>query len=586
LTKTRLLERKGDFAEALQAVEHLIELSNQAHDALLGQMARLAKAEVLLSLARGDELACTLSSAMAWLPGAPLDLYAQYERILACALAASGDVEAGRAHMERARRIYTGLRTKPGLIELDRRWDAACAAAPPAAPPLTHPPPETRAARAAVHSLAGLLLSAGRPELLAREMHQILTDTAAVDHAAVLAYTDDRAAVVAETGIAQPDERERRFAVGRAGERRFELVATPRRDIEAATTVDALGLVLAAVHEIEQARAEREDRTALWPAEDDVDGDGRVASGQLRELFQSARRVATTSVAVLITGESGTGKEVLARAIHRYSARAARPFVPFNCAAVPRDLVESQLFGHRRGSFTGADRDHPGVVRGAAGGTLFLDEIGELGLDLQPKLLRFLEAGEISPIGEAVPLAVDVRIVAATNKDLEQEVRERRFREDLFYRLNVVPLRIPPLRDRRDEIPAMVRHFTARAAEEFRKGSVRVAQATLEHLLLYNWPGNVRQLQNELRRMVALAEPNAVLQPSDLTEDITKAGPRSRPAREDVAALGPLAPELERVERRMIRAALTAHGGRVEAAAQALGISRKGLYLKRQRLGI
>ncbi len=519
------------------------------------------------------------------LAGAPLDLYAHYERVLACALAGAGDIAAGRTHMERARRIYAGLRTKPGLIELGRRWDAACATAPAAAP-LDHPPPATGAARAAVQSLAGLLLTAGRPELLAREMHQVLIDTAAVDHAAVLAYTDNHPTVVDETGVAGAGARERRFAVGATGDRRFELVATPRPDLEAAATVDALGLILAAVREIEQARAEREDRTALWPAEDDDDGDGRVASGQLRDLFQFARRVATTSVAVLISGESGTGKEVLARAIHRYSARTTRPFVPFNCAAIPRDLVESQLFGHRRGSFTGADRDHLGVVRSAAGGTLFLDEIGELGLDLQPKLLRFLESGEVSPIGEAAPLAVDVRIVAATNKDLEHEVREGRFREDLFYRLNVVRLRIPPLRERRDEIPAMVRHFTARAAEEFRKGSVRVAQATLEHLLLYHWPGNVRQLQNELRRMVALAEPNAILQPSDLTEAITQAGPHGRSAHEEIGPVGPLAPELERIERRMIKAALTAHGGRLEAAARALGISRKGLYLKRQRLGI
>ncbi len=187
---------------------------------------------------------------------------------------------------------------------------------------------------------------------------------------------------------------------------------------------------------------------------------------------------------MLITGESGTGKEILARAIHRYSPRADKPFVPFNCTAIPRDLLESQLFGHRRGAFTGADRDSPGLIRTAKDGTLFLDEIGEMSLDLQPKLLRFLESGEISPLGEPTPLTVDVRIVAATNSNVEQLVHEGRFREDLFYRLNVVRLTIPPLRERRDEIPALVHHFVARAAAEFSKGRVRLAEETMEYLLL------------------------------------------------------------------------------------------------------
>src|SRR5262249_10101773 len=215
------------------------------------------------------------------------------------------------------------------------------------------------------------------------------------------------------------------------------------------------------------------------------DGDQTVILGRMRELMTLARRVATTNVSVLITGESGTGKEILARAIHRFSARADKPFVPFNCTAVPRELLESQLFGYRRGPFTGAQRDHLGLIRAAKDGTLFLDEIGELGLDLQPKLLRFLESGEINPLGEPSPFNVNVRILAATNRDLEELVQEGRFREDLFYRLNVVRLAIPPLRERRDEIPALVHHLTARAASEFGKGRVRVAEDTMEHLLLY-----------------------------------------------------------------------------------------------------
>ncbi len=191
-----------------------------------------------------------------------------------------------------------------------------------------------------------------------------------------------------------------------------------------------------------------------------------------------------------------------------------KPFVPFNCTAVPKDLLESQLFGHRRGAFTGAERDHPGLIRAAQGGTLFLDEVGELGLDLQPKLLRFLESGEISPLGEPQPFTVNVRIVAATNANLERLVQDGKFREDLFYRLNVIPLTIPPLRERRDEIPALVHHFLARAAAEYGKGRMRVKEETLAHLGLYSWPGNIRQLNNEIRRAVAVAEPDSVLTPN------------------------------------------------------------------------
>jgi DNA-binding NtrC family response regulator len=305
-----------------------------------------------------------------------------------------------------------------------------------------------------------------------------------------------------------------------------------------------------------------------------------------------AKRVANANVTVLITGESGTGKEVIARAIHTHSSRAQKPFIPFNCAAVPRELLESQLFGHRRGSFTGADRDHPGVIRSARDGTLFLDEIGEMSLELQPKLLRFLESGEICPLGESTPFVVNVRIVAATNANLDGLVKEGRFREDLFYRLNVIRLSLKPLRERRDEIPTLINHFLMRAVEEFRKSQLRMGEETMERLVLYAWPGNVRQLQNEIRRMVALAEPGAVLRPDVLSADILKTtsglAHASAPKLDEMGVpLGEkLNSTLSRIEREMIKAALHEHHGKVEAVAKALGISRKGLYLKRQRLGL
>jgi DNA-binding NtrC family response regulator len=362
------------------------------------------------------------------------------------------------------------------------------------------------------------------------------------------------------------------------------------RDDESFAIVNAVELLIASLRDIQHARAEQEERLTLWPADDSpVEDDQAVVAGKMRELMTFARKVASTDIGVLITGESGTGKEILARAVHRYSARADKPFVPFNSAAIPREMLESQLFGHRRGAFTGADRDSLGLIRAAKDGTLFLDEIGELGLDLQPKLLRFLESGEINPLGEPTPFTVDVRVIAATNSNLEELVQSGRFREDLFYRLNVIRLSIPPLRERQDEIPSLVHHFVARAASEFGKGCLRVAEETMEHLLLFRWPGNIRQLNNELRRMVALAEPDSILAPSSLSLDILRATPNAARASGPQLAVplhDKLMPTLSRVEREMIKVALTSNHGRIEAAARSLGISRKGLYLKRQRLGV
>jgi DNA-binding NtrC family response regulator len=315
------------------------------------------------------------------------------------------------------------------------------------------------------------------------------------------------------------------------------------------------------------------------------------ASDRMLDLVNTIRRVAASNVNVLLTGETGVGKELFARALHQASARSDRTFLPFNCATVPRDLFDSQLFGHKRGSFTGAMNDSAGVIRAAAGGTLFLDEIGEMTIETQPKLLRFLESGEILPLGETKPQIVDVRIVAATNAKLDQYVADGRFREDLYYRLNVIRIDIPPLRERREEIPALVEHFLERFGQELQKPMLRVADETLEYLVLYRWPGNVRQLANEIRRLVARAEPGAVLMPAHLSDDIaasrrtvsTETGPRK--ATEVVTRIDQsLSAAVEHIERAAIQRALAVCEGRLDEAAKMLGLSRKGLYLKRQRL--
>ena len=233
------------------------------------------------------------------------------------------------------------------------------------------------------------------------------------------------------------------------------------------------------------------------------------------------------------------------------------------------------------------------MVRAAAGGTLCLDEIGDLSLDVQPKLLRFLEQSEIQPIGETQPQKVDVRIVATTNRNLDQLVADGAFRSDLFYRLNVVPLHLPPLRERREEVPPLAEHFLERAAREFKKDRLHLAEETMEYLVLYRWPGNVRQLANEMRRLAAMAEPGAVLMPEHLDpairagrRTVAAAAPDLEPTELVVRLDQPHAALMEHAERAQIRYAMQKCGGRVEDAAKLLGLSRKGLYLKRQRLGL
>jgi hydrogenase-4 transcriptional activator len=316
------------------------------------------------------------------------------------------------------------------------------------------------------------------------------------------------------------------------------------------------------------------------------------SSPAMTRLVEEVHKIRSSDVTVLVTGESGTGKELVARAIHALSARREKVFVPFNCTAVPKELSEGYLFGYRRGAFTGAIKDSDGVIRAAAGGTLFLDEVGDLPIDVQPKLLRFLQEGEIQPLGEQRPIKVDVRIIAATNTDLEEMVAQGRFREDLYYRLNVIRLRVPPLRERRSEIPTIVNYYANHYAAKFGRKDVQIAPQTVDLLIVADWPGNVRQLCNEIQRVVARAEDGSIITPEQLSPELRRMGAPDVPGKVSTLATGPavplenvtLADALAEVERRMIAAALRKHNGNISRAARELGLTRRGLYLKLDRL--
>jgi DNA-binding NtrC family response regulator/tetratricopeptide (TPR) repeat protein len=314
------------------------------------------------------------------------------------------------------------------------------------------------------------------------------------------------------------------------------------------------------------------------------------ASAAMSRVADQIQRLQGHNLTVLITGESGTGKDLVARAIHVGSPRSAAMFLPYNCTTTQRDLADSQLFGHRRGSFTGAITDQQGLIRTAAGGTLFLDEIGDLPLDIQPKLLRFLEQSEVMPVGETRPQAVDVRVLAATNADLEQRVQEGKFREDLYHRLNVIRILVPPLRDRREEVPHLSTFFLREASERLGKPDVHLSSGTLDLFDRYWWPGNVRQLRNEVQRAVAMSRPGGTIEPEHLSADLTAVpSTNSIPATSKAirsAAVRNLASAVEEIERELIGSALQKSSGNISETARVLGLTRRGLYLKMRRLGL
>jgi DNA-binding NtrC family response regulator len=305
-------------------------------------------------------------------------------------------------------------------------------------------------------------------------------------------------------------------------------------------------------------------------------------SATMKAIYDKVAKTAPTSGRVLITGENGTGKELVARALHDQSKRAKAPFVKVNCAAIPSELIESELFGHEKGSFTGATKDRRGKFEQADGGTLFLDEIGDMNPSAQAKVLRALQEGELERVGGTETIKVDVRVIAATNKDLAAEIAGGRFREDLFYRLNVVPIEMPPLRARKDDIPALIEHFLAMACARDDRRVKRMTPSAVTLMMQHDWPGNVRELKNVVERMVILTGDNDQIADGDVRDAL----PRVQPVKGSYEAGTPFKDLVAAAEREIILAALEAHDHHVSNTAKDLQLERSHLYKKMRALGI
>jgi two-component system nitrogen regulation response regulator NtrX len=339
-------------------------------------------------------------------------------------------------------------------------------------------------------------------------------------------------------------------------------------------------ILLTAKNALRQADLEEENRDLRDETASRFDMIG--SSQPMRDLYEQIQRIAPTQARALILGENGSGKELIARALHQHSPRADSPFVRVNCAAVPRELFESELFGHEKGAFTGATRRRRGKFPRAHRGTLFLDEVGEIPLELQPKLLRSLESGEIEAVGSDREIKVDVRIIAATNRDLERAVAEEKFRRDLYYRLQVVTLHAPPLRERKSDIPALVDRFLRLACAENNLPRKEISAPGVERLRVHDYPGNVRELRNVVERLVILS-PGRTIGP----REVEGALPQAIAAEAAVPRLaGSLRDTMAEMERSVVLSTLTKHGWRMTAAANALGLERSHLYKKLKTLGI
>ncbi len=506
------------------------------------------------------------------------------------------------ADPELAARLFRASQLMDGSLDMQRGCRAACAAIFDLLPNATHitvlldQQPSYGSVEAAAPDLVPYLsvdrwgeATAGeRPsrvvqeEVLGRRAAVLVCDTADMDPSVSMVRNQIRSLMGAPLAVG-----ERIIGVIQVDNRSDEGAFTPR-DLEALLVLTrqmALTLDNARLYQRVKGAEERAvgENHFLKAKEERLFRDIIGHSSAMQRVMDLVARVQNTRATILITGETGTGKELIARAIHYRSNRRDKLFIAQNCSAIPENLLESELFGHRKGAFTGADADKKGLFEIASGGTIFLDEIGETTAALQAKLLRVLQESEVRPVGALQARKIDARVIAATNRNLQEEVEAGNFREDLYYRLNVFPIHLPPLRDRRDDIPLLAEHFLRRFSAEYGRPSIHFSPEATMLLQSYPWPGNIRELENELQRIVIYGVPGDLVLPEHLA-------PRIRRAQGVLDRVGPLKgglkSMLEEVERWILLDALRAHDGNKTRTAEALQITREGLHKKLSRFGI
>ena len=631
VTRARLQLQRREWRAGLSTCETGTKVADERNDRLQGALLRVLGADALIEMERLQEAAVWIDQAAQHAGELTMAVRTQVERARAALLAHTAGAEAAR------RRFDIALRVLAAEGDAAARMDAAASFIrtmhpadeqlreqirrhPANLEPLvekslpgsgTGQPQFGRAAHSPWPVQLGhampLIDLGERAALLAREVFVLLRESGCATALAIVEQRDDRITDVRahEGWTAEQAAHAARklngaivLPAGEANGCDLSVVVAPRTDTRSQAVVRDIGTFVDGARLRESLRARERAKPPLWlpdlpPARDD----GIFASASMTRLLARARRIAASDEPVLIVGETGTGKEVIARFIHKQSPRASKEFTAFNCSEVPAGMAESVLFGHRSGAYTGATQDYGGVIRGAQDGTLLLDEIADLESPVQPKLLRFLDRGDVHPLGAQKPVHVDVRIISATNRAIDQRMRDGAFREDLYFRLNIMRIDIPPLRERREEIPVLVHHFLRRFGAARGMPNLAVTDEVLDELHRHDWPGNVRQLENHIRRLAALATDDTVAS-SELPQvdrtgtNVGGAGASAAVADESggghlrVSTDQPLAEAVEHVERALIRRALSEAGGNAAAAARTLGVSRRGLQLKRQRLGI
>lgn len=602
LTSIARLRKRRDLQTALVVADSAAAAARARAAHVLWMRCLLAKSEILMDLGRIDDARETIQRVGDADLTFSLDIVAEFERLQGRLSAGFGATRLAHTKRARAARIWTALGdvvSESGLSAPSNESMASAQAGMPQSRHATFDP--TSHATDLLRSLGAsvsMLAFGDHPLLLGGELLASLEESSRLfSRAALVAMRDDDCRVLhhwnwPEIHGTSPMPGAFTLDVGNVDGTSYQLWAEASEAFGGIELLQLLRRLIASATELQKSRRTDPGRTSLWPTDVALPDVGPMFYSQtMRDLRRQALRIAGTDLKVLITGETGVGKEVIARLIHDASKRAGKAFEAVNCASVPAELFEAQLFGFRKGAFTGAISDSPGVIRGNDGGTIFFDEIGELSLDSQVKLLRVLEAHQVHPLGASRAVSVDFRVIAATNVDLHALIEEKRFREDLFYRLNVARLHVPPLRQRREEILPFVQHFLTLFCSENHTPLPRLSDEAREYLLLYDWPGNIRELKNEVERLAGLVE-DSVIKASDLKSEIL-ASRRTRHVRVDP---GPdeyvirldqkLQDAYDEITRHAIVASLKRNANNLELVAKELGITRKGLYNKRLRFGM